>query len=72
MYYLRGAYHFFPLSFLIPLNSIPFPYHFLSLSLFLKKVEKSEFISSTLFSQLITEKQRHHPGLTNTELGNNK
>lgn len=60
-----------------PFLSDPFELDSLSLSFslslpLLKRVEKSEFINSTLFSQLITEEQRHHPGLTNTELGNYK
>lgn len=61
------------LSFPISLNLIPFPYHFIFFFCFFpNRVEKSEFINSTLFSQLITEEKRNHPGPTNTELGNYK
>lgn len=73
MNYLHGAYLLCFLSSLISLNLIPFPYHFIFLfCFFLNRVKKSEFINSTLFSQLITEEKRNHPGLTNTEQGNYK
>lgn len=67
--YIFFCFHFF----LVSLNLIPYPYHFIfAFCFFLNRVEKSEFIKPTLFSQLIGEEKRNRPGLTSTELGNYK
>lgn len=69
----HGVYLFCFLFFLVSLNSVPFPYHFIfPFCSFLNRIEKSEFIKPTLFSQLIAEEKRNRPGLTSTELGNYK